>query len=621
MKRYLHALLLLLVSCVASCGGGDSRRTIDQPVNLQNALTGEDDALTTLVRLPRCPAPPTPLRKISSVQDGALGSAGFGQTVTLRGIVTGDFQAARQLHGFFMQTPVSTKPATGSEGIFVTLPQKFSHVVSGHYVQVSGNVEELKNKTADTTRLAKLVAVTAVSDCGDSAAPAPRSLNFPVDTLGRLSALEGMLVRVSSAMTVTDNHDLGLHGTLLLSPDGRLWQPNNHPSLTDPAQVADLNQRSQILLDDGVSALRPNPLPYLSASDAEGTRRAGDSVDQIEGILTRLMGDWRLQPTRPPVFTIRNPRPPAPASYGELRIGSMNVLSFFTTLDARGAKSDEEFGRQRDKLVSAIIALDPAALGLMEIENNTEALENLVDAINRALGHDTYAALHSGVAGTDEIRVAILYQPERLALIGAPELLLRPARAGTALALRPPLAQLFSDRRTGAAFWLVINHLKSKSRCGGADSFDHDRGQGCWNLTRTSQARALDKSVSMLVAQSGEPQVLLIGDFNAYLAEDPIRLLENHGYENLLWRLPAADRYSYVFAGQAGALDHGFASTALQSQISSIAIWHTSADEPSTFDYSTSSKPDDRYAATPWRASDHDPLLIGITFGEGSHRR
>ena len=218
------------------------------------------------------------------------------------------------------------------------------------------------------------------------------------------------------------------------------------------------------------------------------------------------------------------------------------------------------------------------------------------------------------MAGTDAIRVAILYQPERLAPIGAPEQLRLPVRAGASPPLRPSLAQLFADRRTGNAFWLVVNHLKSKSRCGGADSFDLDHGQGCWNLTRTSQARALDRWVHTLVTQSGEPKALLIGDFNAYFGEDPIQLLKNHGYEVLLQRLPATDRYSYVFAGEAGALDHGFATTALQDQISSIAVWHSSADEPSTLDYSTGSKPDDRYAPTPWRVSDHDPLLIGITF-------
>ena len=171
----------------------------------------------------------------------------------------------------------------------------------------------------------------------------------------------------------------------------------------------------------------------------------------------------------------------------------------------------------------------------------------------------------------------------------------------------------FSERRSGATLWLVANHLKSKSRCGGEDSFDHDRGQGCWNLTRTSQARALAKWATSLVVESGEARVLLIGDFNAYMAEDPVRALESAGYENLIKRLPSAQRYSYVFAGQSGVLDHAFASSALQADILDVAIWHNNADEPAALDYVSGGKRDDRYAISPWRASDHNPVLIGLT--------
>ena len=619
---YLLRVLGIAATFLTSCGGSGPQQAAANggaPANAMGQIvaagTDQFDAITTLVRQPRCPSAAHALQKISSIQGSARHTPPFGDQVTLRGIVTGDFEDSRQLHGFFMQQPATARKTVGADAIFVVLPVKFAHVASGHYVQVSGTVEELKDKAGDGVRLARINAVSSVDDCGASQPIAPRALSFPLDDLRQRDALEGVLVRITSPMTVTDNHDLGMHGMLLLSAGGRLWQPYNHPELSDPVAVQAQNQRAQILLDDGVNVVNPAPLPYLTASDSSGTRRSGDTITQLQGNLTRLSGEWRLQPTLQPQFTATNPRPATPVVHGDLRIGSMNVLSYFTTLDARGAKTADELIRQRDKLVAAIVALDADALGLMEIENNTEALSDLVEALNSKLGATSYAAVESGVQGTDAIKVALLYKPARLTPFGAAQLPTTAYRttAGPSEQPRPPLAQLFSDRRSGTKLWLVVNHLKSKSRCGGPDSFDHDRGQGCWNLTRTSQARGLAKWVAGLMAESDEPKVLLIGDFNAYLAEDPVRALESTGYENLIKRLPASDRYSYIFGGQAGVLDHGFASAALQAEVTDVAIWHNDADEPATLDYASRGKRDDRYAVSPWRASDHDPLLIGLT--------
>ena len=600
----IHVFFLLVLCALNSCGAGDPRAIAPDAFS----------SAETLVRQSTCPAAPTPLHDISKVQDGHASAPKFGQQVTLRGVVTGDFQSAKQLHGFFMQQPTHSQRSKGSAGIFVALPAKnIGRVVQGRYVQVSGTLEELGSKASDDARLGKLAAVTLLSDCGSAASITPQQLHLPLGNRHQLDALEGMLVTLPQTLTVTDNHDLGTHGVLMLSADDRLWQPHNHPTLADPEKVTDLNWRSQLLLDDGARVVHPVPVPYLSASDNSGTRRAGDTVSHLEGILTRSMGEWRLQPTERPVFTPQNPRPEILAEVGgDLRVGSMNVLSYFTTLGQRGAKTEPERIRQRDKLVSTIAGLNADALGLMEIENNATALSDLVAAVNQKMGSETYAAVDSGVQGSDAIKLAIIYKPARLALRGAVEMPLpRHLSSGTELR-RPPLAQQFSDRRSGIEFWLVVNHLKSKSRCPGANGFDHDRGQGCWNLTRTSQAKALHKWVQMLTARSAEPKVLLMGDFNAYLEEDPIRALESAGYEDLLKRLPADQRYSYIFDGRSGALDHGFASAALQPSVRGITLWHVNADEPAILDYVSGGKPDDRYAATPWRASDHDPVLVGL---------
>lgn len=53
---------------------------------------------------------------------------------------------------------------------------------------------------------------------------------------------------------------------------------------------------------------------------------------------------------------------------------------------ARGADTAAEFERRRDKIVSAILAMEADGIGLMEIENDgygsTSAIADLVGALN-----------------------------------------------------------------------------------------------------------------------------------------------------------------------------------------------------------------------------------------------
>ncbi|HZY42006.1 MAG TPA: hypothetical protein VFF59_08395, partial [Anaerolineae bacterium] len=53
----------------------------------------------------------------------------------------------------------------------------------------------------------------------------------------------------------------------------------------------------------------------------------------------------------------------------------------------------------------------------------------------------------------------------------------------------------------------------------------------------------------------------------------------------------------------------------LDAHITGVTYWHINADEPSVIDYNTEFKPQDLYTPTPYRASDHDPVLIGLNFG------
>jgi predicted extracellular nuclease len=88
--------------------------------------------------------------------------------------------------------------------------------------------------------------------------------------------------------------------------------------------------------------------------------------------------------------------------------------------------------------------------------------------------------------------------------------------------------------------------------------------------------------------------------------------IKDAGYTNLLSTFNGAEAYSYIFDGLSGYLDHALASPTLAAQASGATEWHINADEPSVIDYNTEYKPQDLYTSEPYRASDHDPVVIGL---------
>jgi len=76
--------------------------------------------------------------------------------------------------------------------------------------------------------------------------------------------------------------------------------------------------------------------------------------------------------------------------------------------------------------------------------------------------------------------------------------------------------------------------------------------------------------------------------------------------------------YSYVFDGQLGNLDTAFATRSMLNRVAGLTMFHINADEPDILDYDTSFKlpPQDAlYESLPYRVSDHDPVIVGLSFG------
>jgi uncharacterized protein len=180
---------------------------------------------------------------------------------------------------------------------------------------------------------------------------------------------------------------------------------------------------------------------------------------------------------------------------------------------------------------------------------------------------------------------------------------------------RVPLAQAFQRRvagkAVGQALVIVANHLKSKG-CGKGDTAakgpdaDQKDGQSCWNATRVESARRIDAWIKGDPTGAKTDRTILVGDFNAYAMEDPITTLTAAGWQDALKVAKVAQPYSFVYDGLSGRLDHALLSPALAGRLRGAVEWHNNADESDRFGYEYSTD------AGPYRASDHDPLLLGI---------
>ncbi|WP_310483729.1 ExeM/NucH family extracellular endonuclease, partial [Chamaesiphon sp. VAR_48_metabat_403] len=473
-------------------------------------------------------------------------------------------------------------------------------------------------------------------------------LDLPLTTLGDLERFEGMLITIPETLTVTEVFNLGRFGEVSLSADGRLFNPTN---IIDPndavasgtnssgtSNVAavtaqqDLNNRRRILLDDGSTLSNLSDVPYIDTTDANpanDTLRIGSTIGGLTGVLGFGFNNYRIQPTQAPIFNYE-PRPALPNVGGGIKVGSFNVLNYFNGdglgggfPTSRGATTEVEFSRQRNKIISAIKDLNADVVGLIEMENDGDgansAIANLVNGLNASIGSNTYdyikLANTTGSPGTDEIKVAFIYKPGAVTPVGN-AVYFNDSAFNTA---RPPLAQTFINNANGEKFTPIVNHFKSKgSSAGLPGDTDQGDGQGLSNATRKAQSTALLNFVGQMQTASGDSDVMVLGDLNAYNEEDPIDILRAGGLTKL-----TTTTDSFVFDGQTGSLDHALVTSSLLAQVTGAAKWNINSSEPIVLDYNDAIQSSGEniaevrndttlYRPDRFRSSDHDPVLAGL---------
>lgn len=667
-----------------------------------------------------CPTDPAQLTPIPTIQGTGSGSQFATDTVTdkngnvtgkispgtfnVRGIVTALGQSLTK--GFYLTDPVGDGNPETSDGIFVYLNDKefatsYADIKPGAELCLEAKVEEYYGGTQLKPTFESNKARLQVTAQGLNVPTSILQVNEGETLVQALNRHEGMRVRLNSSSDLHLTRNYGFdykvyRNNVELSHKAPLLKPTQIHVASSPEAVAlaAKNGSNRLVVESDYKA-PDGVLPWFSGWDADqGYLRIGDQLTGLEGVIVYNKDAFRLVVPSDVTLTagalLRSPeedRQDAPArlSGSDLRIGSFNVLNYFTShssiggalnilcknqADAdstkgcnRGAKSQPEFEKQRTKIVNAITAMDADLLGLMEMENNgfedNSALHNLVTRLNEqqkdASKHYAYVrlpvtALTDGkFFGGDAIMVAMLYRPALLTPSGDASVIKLPEQryitGGVAKTAgqRDSLVQTFTLAKSKEPLTLVVNHLKSK----GSGCYENGDGktepadlQGKCTEFRVSAAKVLGEAVSKLPGQ-----VLLVGDFNSYAKEDPIRVLtdynpatserkilsashtfigdqsyeqlgrevtRSYGLIDLNVKFNKEKAISYSYDGELGTLDYALANPALASKVAGVADWHINSFESNLFEYGSQYTGTLLKSDNPFSASDHDPIIVDL---------
>lgn len=616
---------------------------------------------------------PEGVTPIADIQGTGDASPIQGKTVTTRGVVTAAYPEGG-LNGYYIQTPgtggADRADGAASDGIFVYSPDTVADISIDDHVEVTGTVSEHYGQTQISVSASGLKTVDEPAE-----AVKPVEGAFPAGDEKRES-LEGMLLQPSESLTVADNYNTNTYGEVVLATgEGTLDQPTDvhRPGTPEAKALEAENLDREVVLDDGATvnflkADKDIPLPYLSKEDPV---RVGAQANFTSPVVLGFDHEkWRFQPTtrltgdnaeavQPTTFTDTRTEA-AEAVGGQVSLASFNVLNYFTTTgdqlsgcqyyddregnhitvrggcDARGAANAESLKRQETKIVTAINKLDASVVSLMEIENSAafgkdrdDALATLVKRLNEAAGTEKWDFVDSPAAvpsDEDVIRTALIYQPAEVAPQDESTILDDQDAFSNA---REPLSQAFAPKdgtgeiEKGKTFVTISNHFKSKGSGSGPGNEDSGDGQGASNADRVKQAESLVGFAGDQQEAANSDLVYLLGDFNSYTQEDPMQVFYEAGYKDIA--AEKTDESTYVFGSRTGSLDHvlaldasdeadgaGADATAFDS-VTGADVWNINSVESLALEYSRFNyNVSDLFAPDQFRASDHDPVVVGL---------
>nr|WP_244900234.1 endonuclease/exonuclease/phosphatase family protein [Streptomyces nanshensis] len=542
--------------------------------------------------------------RIHDIQGNTRVSPLDGKRVTdVPGVVTA-VRGFGKAQGFWLQDPKPDDDPATSEGIFVFTGEETPDVEAGDSIRISGDVTEYypggeeaggqsvtqltgaewKAASKKKQALPKATALTADSvpdayvpdgkgDDGDI-----ESLKLQPDkyALDLYESLEGMRAGVKDAPVTgpTTEYD-------------ELWvtaDPDEHPTPRGGTLYGDYDQQNGARMK--VSSLLPqkeNPFPKANVGDAlTGTTSGPVDYDNFGGYTLRATTMGKLKDNK-----LEREKTAKPGK-GELSVATYNVENLSPASEAA------KFDRLSEALVDNLASPDIVALEEVQDDSGPDddgtvsagkTLDKLTAAIEKAGGPsyetreiDPENNADGGQPGGN-IRVAFLFNPDRVKFAdrkggdattpvkvgdddGKPKLSANPGRISPDESAwketRKPLAGEFTFG--GRQVFVVANHFSSK----GGDKPMEGRTQPPVRESekqRTEQAKLVNSFAKEVESVDKDATIIAAGDFNDFPFSPSLDAMRKGGvFSSPMDKLPAGERYGYVFNGNSQVLDHAVTS-------------------------------------------------------------
>ncbi|WP_036182191.1 chitobiase/beta-hexosaminidase C-terminal domain-containing protein [Ureibacillus manganicus] len=562
---------------------------------------------------------------------------------SVEGIVTYTYKIGSGNY-FTMQTPDDKTDgnAKTSEGIVVYTGNKATAQV-GNLVSVTGTVDEYHIDGYNDTKRDTDLPVTQINARDDRggvvivltekvALPTPfviTSSNLPSevidndgfsqfdpqeDAIDFWESLEGMLVEVGSVKAVAPQE----HGDLITVLENR---------------ETNTIHGGVLLEENNANADRIQFKMYDNYEAREFEVATGDKfIGPIQGVVNYGFQNYKIYvdlevmeaalvkgDAEPETTTIVKEE-------GKLTIASYNLENFSNNTKETSIDKAQKLARAFVKDMQS-----PDIIGVTEVQDNNgqatgnsaanESYERLIQAIVDA-GGPRYEYVNidpevnkDGGAPNANIRVGILYNPERVSLskdengqvipVGDAttavdyedgSLTLNPGRIDPTNpafnSSRKPLAAQFNFQ--GEEVIVIVNHWNSKS--GDTPLFGSTQPPVYGSEAQRKEiAKIVYDFVENIKTENPDANIVSVGDFNDFQFSDALKIHEGTLMTNMINKVEAADRYTYLFQGNSQVLDHILVSNNLVNN-TEIDILHINAD----------------FTDMAGRASDHDPVMVQI---------
>jgi len=341
--------------------------------------------------------------------------------------------------------------------------------------------------------------------------------------------------------------------------------------------------------------------------------------------------------TAPPLVPVATPVRVAGAN--EFTVASTNIERFFDTFDDAGVSdvvlTTDAFNNRLNKLSLQIreVMRSPDIIGLEEVDNlpTLQAIAAKINGDTVASGapnpaYTAYLETGNDIGGIDS---GFLVKTSRVDVLdvtqwGKDTTYLTPANTNELLNDRPPLVLHAVVHKTpgdgGTPLTVIVNHMRSLS--GVNDAADGARVRA----KRRAQAEYLANLIQMFQSTNPAERIVSVGDYNAFQFNDgyvdsigtikgtpspadqvmlPSADLVDPDLVDLVDSAPADQRYSFIFDGNAQELDHVLVTQNLVPLSNGLSYGRNNADFPEVLRADRN---------TPFRLSDHDPLVAYFSF-------